>query len=147
MSKVTLPIESRKHAYKVGDAVREALSFRPIVWVTITPLKGGIAVNGPVLVDTGATMTAIDLRIAQTYGFVASGAATIVTANGEQSANPLYEVQLSGIAEYFQDLVITSCNVLEQGIMMLIGTDVLANSKLIYDGAAGEFSLEFPSVA
>ena len=92
-------------------------------------------------------MTAIDLRIAQTYGFVASGAATIVTANGEQSANPLYEVQLSGIAEYFQDLVITSCNVLEQGIMMLIGTDVLANSKLIYDGAAGEFSLEFPSVA
>ena len=142
---VTLPIEITRHAYSVDNEIREAASYRPIAWVTITPFKGGLAVNGPALIDTGATMSAIDLRIAQTFGFTASGTISVLTADGVESASPIYEVQLSGIAGYVQDLVISSCNVFDQGIIALIGTDVLANGKLAYDGTNGEFTLDFPT--
>jgi hypothetical protein len=37
--------------------------------------------------------------------------------------------------------------VLEQGIMILLGTDVLANGKLIYDGITEEFTMDFPSTS
>ena len=89
MDSVTSPIEITRHTYAVDNETREAASYRPITWVTITPFKGGLAVNGPALVDTGATMTAIDLRVAQRFGFAASGTASILTADGEQSSNPM----------------------------------------------------------
>ena len=143
----TLPIETTRYTYQVNNEARESFSYRPIIWVTIRPLKGGLPVNGPALIYTGATMTAIDLRVAQRFGFAASGTASILTADGEQSSNPMYEVQLSGIADYVQEFVITSCNVLEQGIMILLGTDVLANGKLIYDGITEEFTMDFPSTS
>lgn len=147
MDSVTSPIEITRHTYAVNNEVREAASYRPITWVTITPFRGGLAVNGPALVDTGATMTAIDSRIAQSFGFTVSGAISVLTADGRESTSPIYEVQLSGIAGYVQDLVISSCNVFDQGIIALIGTDVLAKGKLIYDGTAGEFTLDFPSAS
>ena len=147
MDSVTSPIEITRHTYAVDNETREAASYRPITWVTITPFKGGLAVNGPALVDTGATMTAIDSRIAQSFGFTVSGAISVLTADGRESTSPIYEMQLSGIAGYVQDLIISSCNVFDQGIIALIGTDVLANGKLTYDGTAGEFTLEVPSTS
>ena len=145
MGSVTLPVEITRHTYEVNGEIRETLSYRPVVSVTIRPLKGGFAISGPALIDTGATMTAIDLRVAQTYGFIASGSISVWTADGEESTNPMYEVQLSGIADYAQDLVITSCSVLEQGVVALLGTDLLASCKLVYDGANGEFTLDSPT--
>ena len=147
MGNVTLPIETTRHTYAVDNEIREAASYRPITWVTFTPYKGGLVVNGPALIDTGATMTAIDSRIAQTFGFTVSGAISVLTADGRVGTSPIYEVQLSGFAGYVQDLVISSCNVFDQGIIALIGTDVLANGKLIYDGITGEFTMDFPSTS
>lgn len=145
MGSVTSPIEITRHTYSVNNEIREALSHRPVVSVTIRPLKGGFAVNGPALIDTGATMTAIDSRIAQTYGFSVSGTISVLTADGIENTSPIYEVELSGIAEYAENLVISTCNVFDQGIIALIGTDVLANGKLVYDGANREFTLDFPT--
>ena len=56
MGSVTLPVEITRHTYEVNGEVREALSYRPVVSVTVRPLKGGIAISGPALIDTGATL-------------------------------------------------------------------------------------------
>jgi hypothetical protein len=98
---------------------------------------------GLALVDTGASLSAVDDEIVRTLGIVPVGQTQIHTAGGIIS-RPLYPLRFSfpgiGLPPITFRRVAGSA-LQSQGIIALLGRDVLANFILIYNGSAGTFSL------
>ena len=107
-----------------------------------------IGVRG--LIDTGASMTAVDPSIITALGLQPTGAQPILTPSTgatPHSANT-FDVSITIPIIGAQTWTLGALQVFEsalnvQGIQALIGRDVLANSLLIYDGRFGIFSLAF----
>lgn len=104
---------------------------------------GQDVVEGSVLVDTGARLTCIDQNAANRAGLqvVDSGAISSVTHTNHPV--PVY----SGIIELLGSGISITChrafgvNLHQQGIIALIGRDLLRKSILIYNGPDGSYSL------
>ena len=108
-----------------------------------TPLRG------PGLIDTGATFSMIDLDVVTHLCVSQVGVVTLGTAGGStQSA--LYPVRLSIAtpppnAPLFQAEFagITAGPLKANGLMCLIGRDILQRALMVYDGGGGHVSLSF----
>ena len=127
----------------------------PSVQVILSPLeahlkaiidKGGSPpppVSGRALIDTGATMTCVDSAAAQQAGlaFVDSGTMTSATHTNEKV--PVFAGRL--IIEATSITVNANrafgANLAPQGLIALIGRDLLAQCVLVYNGLDGSFSL------
>ena len=103
------------------------------------------------LVDTGASVTAIDPSVIQSLGIQPTGAIPLLTPSTGSTPVQVntYDVGIViplGMAG--QNHVIGALQVFEssltvQGIEALIGRDILSGSLLVYDGRANIFSLAF----
>lgn len=94
------------------------------------------------LVDTGASITAINTATAERLGLQATGAINVGGATGV-SQMPLYAAMLR-ISEPFIEwdpMTISGSNLGHAPFEMLIGRNVLCNMTLAYDGKQGRFSL------
>lgn len=99
--------------------------------------------SGVALIDTGASLSAVDDGVVRALGVAPVGQTQIHTAGGIVFL-PLYPVRFSfpGIglpAITFRRVVGSPLQ--SQGIVALLGRDVLANFILVYNGPAGTFSL------
>jgi hypothetical protein len=117
--------------------------------------QAGLTIPPPTLiralVDTGASITAIDPTIIKGLGLQPTGSMQILTPS--TGATPVqvntFDVGIIiPLATVGQNHVIGALQVIEssltvQGIQALIGRDVLSNSLLVYDGRANIFSLAF----
>ena len=125
--------------------VKSAILYRPLVTVTI---YGGLGnpIRGSALLDTGADRSAIDEDLATGYGFQKDGEERIGTADGSVKLKPTYNATLSidGMGGYSRDLVMGACRVQGQGLVALIGCDVLAEGTLFYEGKNNRFTLNLP---
>jgi hypothetical protein len=130
------------------------------VYVGVSPERASILtenqrtipdpVRGLHLVDSGASVTAIDYRIIQQLGLPASGMAEIATPStgGEGHLCPQYEVMFSitntkGSWFHVYTLQVIEIDIAGQGIMGLIGRDILSLTNFIYNGEAGIFTLAY----
>jgi len=112
------------------------------------PVPAPIGVQGEI--DTGSNVTAISPWVFQKLGLSSPGRSSTQTASGQVSVN-LYEVSLAVLQishQYHPSLTLPSVLVCElaitlPGVDVLIGLNVLLHCKLILDGPAGVFSLEF----
>ena len=127
----------------------------PRVQITLSPLEAqrkSIAdkgeplptpVVGLALIDTRASSTCIDQKAAQKAGLaiVDSGPMTSVTHDNE--VVPIYAGQLKveGISQYVDVSRAYGVKLESQGLIALIGRDMLASCMLIYNGTDGSFSL------
>lgn len=96
------------------------------------------------LIDTGATLSAVDASTLAQLSLQPVGIANVGTAAGQQPQN-LYPVrmvltQMSLGIDYSQVLGV---NLAGQGIIALLGRDFLQRTILIYDGPSGEFTLSY----
>jgi len=97
------------------------------------------------LIDTGASCTAIDTAIAPFLGLVSHGISKVQTPSGEKD-HPRFDIDLNFATHNFS---IHNLNVIEadlkqrQGIDGLIGRDVLKNALLVYQGWANQYTLAF----
>jgi hypothetical protein len=108
-------------------------------------------VPGRGLVDTGASVSAIDRRVAQQLGLAAIGSTLIHTPS--TAAQPhlavLFDVSFAILMDYqLMHLLPVSFLVIEsdfsaQGFLALIGRDVLDHGTFLYHGQAGMMSLAF----
>jgi aspartyl protease len=109
------------------------------------------SVTGIALIDTGASITSIDVSIATRLGLNPNGIAMVGTAGGAQQ-QPTYQARLSfpGTAlPGFEHPKVLGCNLTgqmvmnQQPIIALIGRDYLLHCVFVYSGGAGAWSLSF----
>lgn len=101
------------------------------------------------LIDTGASITAVDPAILTALALAPTGQTTITTpSTGTQphTCNQ-YDVRIvlphPALSFTIAALGVIQSTLLNQGIGALIGRDVLANCLLTYDGRASIFILAF----
>ena len=102
-----------------------------------------VVVEGNVLVDTGARLTCFDQNAANRAGLQVVDSGAISSVTHANHPVPIY----SGIIELLGSGTSITChrafgaNLHQQGIIALIGRDVLRKSILIYNGPDGSYSL------
>ncbi|MGH9746274.1 MAG: aspartyl protease family protein [Candidatus Acidiferrales bacterium] len=138
-------------AVQVPPAV--ALQMRgPVLQVTVTieqsagkallsqgktaPTKTGFA-----LIDTGASNTCIDEQAAQELGLPVIDVGTMQSASHERHPCNIYPVQIIAPMVTMNSQRTMGANLASQGLLVLIGRDVLQSCNLFYNGPAGQFTL------
>jgi hypothetical protein len=118
----------------------------PPVQVQALQAAGGAVpppIIGYALIDSGANNTAIDHAAAARLGLRAVGNVKVNTPAGQ--VNQFQYIGLVTLAGQANGLwTLTSATLAPQGLVMLIGTDVLCNAVFVLDGISGTFSISFP---
>lgn len=95
------------------------------------------------MIDTGASISAIEDSVAKSIGLVKTGA-TYITGVGGASQRPIYSAQIfvsppSGIR--YDPIQIAGVTFGSPQFSMLIGRDILSDLALSYMGKQGKFSI------
>jgi len=99
--------------------------------------------SGLALIDSGATSTCIDEGAAQKLQLPAIDVVTIASAShaaAEQNVYPI-KVEVVGLPIAINAPRAVGAPLEPQGILVLLGRDVLQHCVLVYNGPAGSFSL------
>ena len=100
-------------------------------------------VVGWALIDTGAHSTCVDREAAARAGLAVVDSAPMTSATYAHEIVPIFAGQLD-ITGIPQNVVVNrayGANLAAQGLVALIGRDLLASCILIYNGPDGSFSL------
>ena len=101
------------------------------------------AIEGILLVDTGALETCIDQSAAEQAGLQVVDSGLLSSATQADQVVPIY----TGVSEVRESGVTITCdraygvNLSPQGKIALLGRDVLRRSILIYNGLDGSYNL------
>lgn len=109
------------------------------------PRLGTVRAHVTALVDTGASMTSIDGGVAEALGLPAVSAAKVQTASG-LALQAVYSAALTIATSPPQDLdpiPVLGAALASQGLIALIGRDLLARMTLIYVGPEGHWLLSW----
>jgi hypothetical protein len=100
-------------------------------------------ISGPALLDTGAFSTCVDIEVAQELKLPVIDQVTIATPSHTQSLQPVYPIRFEviGFGVNFDAPRTMGAPLKPQGIIALIGRDVLQNCCLISNGHIGQFHL------
>ena len=110
-------------------------------------LAQGIALPAPetglALIDTGATSTCIDDAAAVRLGLPTIDVVTIASASHastQQNVHPI-QIEVIGLPITISAPRAIAAPLAAQGLLVLIGRDVLQHCTLFYNGPTGSFSL------
>ena len=134
----------------------EALARKgPVVPVTLSLLKQHQhvltekgetiprAISGFALLDTGASRTCVDKETAEKVGMAIVGTGSMSSATHENHTVPVFAglIEIAGLDCHINMLQGMGARLATQGIIALIGRDVLARTIFTYNGSAGTISL------
>ena len=128
----------------------------PCVPIVLSPLEEHIQslaaqradplplLNGLALIDTGASVTCIDRKAAEKAGLTVVDSGPMHSATHTDHIVPIYAgmIQIQTFPA-FRTTRAYGAYLEAQGIIALIGRDILASCTFIYNGADGSFSLAF----
>ena len=105
-------------------------------------------IRGWILIDTGATRTAVDERTVRKLGISSVGTTDITTAKGEKTCG-LYPCRLRFLSTAIPDVDLTRAtgvnltrqSIADKPIIALLGRDILSKCVLVYNGPGSHFSL------
>lgn len=130
-----------------------ALQMRgPVVQVTVTIEENAgkalliqgkpvpIPKTGWALIDTGASNTCIDEKAAQELGLPVIDVGFMLSATHEKVPCNIYPVLINSQIMNFNSPRTMGAGLAAQGLMVLIGRDVLQRGILIYNGLTGQFT-------
>lgn len=100
------------------------------------PSKTGFA-----LIDTGASNTCIDDQSPKELGLPVIDVGSMQSASHEKHPCNVYPVQIVTPVVTLNAARTMGANLTPQGLLVLIGRDVLAACNLFYNGPAGQFTL------
>ena len=130
---------------RTGAVLNVAISVHPALAASLDR-EGRIApapLTGLALIDTGATMTAIDHNVASQLDLAPVGIIQTGTAGGRMDCF-LYPVRITFPDAGLPGADLThaaGCDLAGQGYLALIGRDLLANFVLTYNGPLGQIIL------
>jgi predicted aspartyl protease len=101
------------------------------------------AVTGLALIDTGAGPTSIDEEAAKKLGLPIINMVKLASASHASTDAPVYPVKMviTGLPNAINAPGVVGAPLACQGLVALIGRDLLAMCHFTYNGAAGEFTL------
>ena len=103
---------------------------------TVPAPKSGLA-----LIDTGASNTCVDEQTAKDLGLPVIDVANMQSASHEKHSCNVYPVQIITPIVTLNAPRAMGAALASQGLLVLIGRDVLQNCNLFYNGPAGQFTL------
>lgn len=115
--------------------------------ITQQPIPGPI--HGLALIDTGASISAIQKDVAEELGLQSSGVREIITPNAKESV-PLFPVRISFPGTTLETIGFTrvaGVNLPRQAtgtslhLIMLVGRDILKDFLFAYNGTTGRWSV------
>jgi predicted aspartyl protease len=145
-----MPRQTWKIRKSVGSTIggRKLDLFNPIVKVSIAPSPGFLPSPGNGLIDTGADVSCIDKGVAAALKLNKVDEVLVNTPDGKgKKPKPIYDaaIRIEGLGRDLKPLCMVEADLLaSQGIVALIGTDILNAGSFHYDGKKGEFTLELP---
>ncbi len=102
-------------------------------------------VSGEALLDTGASVSCVDSTVIQTLGVAPVGSTKLYTPSGSSQQNQYpvrFEFPGSNLPA-IETMRAIGSQLQQQGIIALVGRDVLASFVLVYNGPGGFITLAF----
>jgi predicted aspartyl protease len=103
---------------------------------TVPAPKSGLA-----LIDTGASNTCIDEQAARELGLPVIDVAIMQSATHEKHPCNIYPIQIITPIVTLNAPKAMGAALVSQGLLVLIGRDVLQHCTLFYNGPLGQFTL------
>ena len=100
-------------------------------------------VSGFALIDTGASITVIDLNVLNQLGINPVGVARVLTPAGPVQQNLFPARLIFGPGLVIDLSVVIGANLRPQQIIALIGRDILSKFIMIYHGRSGRITIAF----
>ena len=97
--------------------------------------------TGFIMLDTGASCTCFDIETATDMGLAIVGRGSITSASHDSHPTPLYAGRLIFGGMNMAVNRGLGANLKSQGLIALVGRDILRNGILIYNGTNGSVSL------
>jgi hypothetical protein len=104
-------------------------------------------VRGRALIDTGADRTAVEWSAIDDVGALPSGTYRAQGVTSEAITLPAYPLRIEfgdGLGSVELERVAGTPHLKSQGLLALIGRDVLEQGTLSYDGPSGAYTLAMP---
>jgi hypothetical protein len=130
---------------RITVLIRPSLALLKSLTDPVEIAKYSKVFSATMLIDTGASCSAIDVAIAPFLGLTNHGTSKIQTPSGEKD-HLTFDIDLNFTTHNY---AINNLRVVEadlktkQGIDGLIGRDVLKNALLVYQGWANQYTLAF----
>ncbi len=128
-----------------GPVVQVSVSVGQVIAQQVLQKGGSLPapVAGLALIDTGATTTCIDEEAAQALKLPAIDVVTVASASHASSEQNVYPISIEVVG---LPIVVNAARAIgaalkSQGLLVLIGRDVLQSCVLVYNGPAGQFTL------
>ena len=98
---------------------------------------------GWALIDTEASLTCIDQKAAEKAGLALVDSGPITSATHDNEVVPIFagRLKIEGLPQYLNTHRAYGVNLEPQGLIALLGRDLLAHCVFIYNGLDGSFSL------
>ncbi len=133
------------------EMTRQALrQDGPLIDVTLRAKCAGDVecepVRGKALIDTGADRTAVEWTAVDGVGAIPQGTYSAQGVTSEAITLPVYplSVEFDGLGAVDVERAAATPHLKSQGLIALIGRDVLGQSQLTYDGLSGAYTLAMP---
>ncbi|MBE3040203.1 MAG: retroviral-like aspartic protease family protein [Chloroflexi bacterium] len=140
-----VPVDSSVAFIQRGPVVQASVSVAQQIAQPL--LQQGISLPAPIsgmaLIDTGATTTCIDEEAARQLKLPVVNVATMASASHSATQHNVYPIQIgiSGLPITINAPGAIGAPLAAQGLLLLIGRDVLQHCTLFYNGLTGEFTL------
>lgn len=97
--------------------------------------------SGLALIDTGASNTCIDEQAAKELGLPVIDVGSMQSASHEKHPCNIYPIQINTPIVTLNAPRAMGASLASQGLLVLIGRDILQNCNLFYNGPVGQFTL------
>jgi predicted aspartyl protease len=140
-----IPVHPALILQQRGPVVQVAVTLQESM-VTALTQQGRLTpqpVAGLALLDTGASNTCIDDAEAQKMGLPIIDVGSMSSASHAKTPSNIYPIQIevTGFPIRFQSPRTMGAALNEQGLLLLIGRDLLRHCTLFYNGSVGQITL------
>ena len=99
--------------------------------------------TGWALIDTGASNTCVDEKAAQLMKLPVIDVGSMTSASHANTPSNIYPIQIeiTGFKLRFQSPRTMGAELASQGLMLLLGRDLLQHCLLVYNGLTGQITL------
>jgi predicted aspartyl protease len=141
----TIPVPPQIALTQRGPVVQVTVSVGRAIAQQILQQGGSLPppVSGLALIDTGATTTCVDDAAAQQLALPVIDVVAVASASHSSTEQNVYpiSVEVVGLPIAIDAPRAIGAPLAAQGLLVLIGRDLLQHCVLVYNGVSGHFSL------